>query len=169
MASKKAAKSGIGALDFLIEVKGQTKAANDLLDVGERARQMRPLDSAVRAIYFRAEADRFEGRGVKWPPLADSTVERKAREGLDPRILRATGALYASLTRQTSDSVDTPIKDLGFRYGTSLYYGRFADKGTPKSDQSHEPKRKLLGFTRSQREEINQLIAGYIAKAKTHR
>jgi hypothetical protein len=169
MATKKAAKSGVGALDFLIQVKGQTKAANDLLDVGQRARQMAPLDSQVRRIFFAAERGRFEGQGVRWPALADTTVERKAAEGLDSRILRATGALYASLTRPGEASVDTPIKDLGFRYGTSLWYGRFADKGTPKASGDHEPKRKLLGFTRGQRVEINQLIAGFIAQGKTHR
>jgi hypothetical protein len=165
----KTPKSGIGALDLIIEAKGTAKAANDLIDVGERARVMAPIDPEVRKVYFKAEKGRFEGQGVRWPPLADATVERKAREGLDSRILRATGALYDSLTRPTSDSVDTPIKDLGFRYGTSIWYARFADKGTPKASKDHEPQRKLLGLTRPQREEINQLIAGFIAKGKTRR
>lgn len=43
-----------------------------------------------------------EGRPVPWEPLADSTVSRKASADppLDPRILRATGALFEAVTSE---------------------------------------------------------------------
>lgn len=62
----------------------------------ERMKELRePMTDAARAI-SREIAANFdaEGRPARWEELADSTVRKKQSEGLDPRILRATTALY---------------------------------------------------------------------------
>jgi hypothetical protein len=55
----------------------------------------------VAGILSESTKENFDSRGVsggsRWQDLKPATVARKARLGQDPRILRATGRLYASL------------------------------------------------------------------------
>lgn len=72
--------------------KGLFIASEKLNDLGE------PLQRAGEVV--RREIDenfQVEGRPSPWEPLADSTLSRKDSQGLDDRILRATGALYEGL------------------------------------------------------------------------
>jgi phage gpG-like protein len=55
----------------------------------------------IAGLLSEATRENFDTRGVsggsRWQDLKPATSARKARLGLDPRILRATGRLYASL------------------------------------------------------------------------
>jgi len=153
-----------GPLGFVVEAVGAAKAASDLELMGKRAQNVRPLDAVIRRVFLESEKERFEGQNQrpKWPPLADSTRERKARQGLDPRALRATQALHASLTQEgAAGQVDEPSPG-SFRFGTKLPYAFYHDTGTGV------PKRKLVGLTTKQRSGIKEIVGHYIASAHEH-
>lgn len=62
-----------------------------------------------------------------WAPLSPYTVAEKARKGLDPRILHATGRLAASLTGGSGKiEVVSPHQMV---FGTSVFYARFHQTG----------------------------------------
>src|SRR4051794_28883202 len=83
---------------------GETIVARELLRFSERlAVPIVALETA--ATILREETEKqFDTQGGHasggWPELADSTKADKARHDLDPRILRATGALFETLTRK---------------------------------------------------------------------
>lgn len=62
-----------------------------------------------------------------WAPLAPSTVRAKARVGLDPRILHATGRLAKSLTGGAGGI--QIVNAHQFIFGTSVPYARFHQLG----------------------------------------
>lgn len=68
----------------------------------ERMRQLQEPMERVAQIISREIQENFDaqGRPSGWEELKESTVAKKASAGLDPRILRATGALLDGLTMQ---------------------------------------------------------------------
>lgn len=82
----------------------------------------------------RLEQRQFQSQGkfasAGWAPLAPSTVRAKARRGLDPRILHATGDLAASLAGGPGSIEISQAHQLIF--GTSVKYGRFHQSGTSR-------------------------------------
>ncbi len=135
-------------------VEGDTKASEDLQLMGVRASDIRRLQE-VRSIFHRSEERRFAAGGPGWPPLADSTRERKQ----DPRILRATGALYRSLTAASaSDQIDERRPDR-LEFGTAVPYARFHEYGT-----RNMPRRVLIDLRPPERDEIRGVLERYIAK-----
>jgi phage gpG-like protein len=139
-----------------VEQRGAGKAALDLKALGVRARDVRRVRREVRDVFEASEQRRFAG-GAGWPPLADSTRERKAAQGLDPRILRATNALYRSLTSSAAGSLDEAERD-AFQFGSTLYYAGFHDTG------KGVPKRDLIELRPSERNEVTRILGDYIIK-----
>ena len=147
---------------MVVEATGAARAQRDLEAMGRRAQDVKPLDQVIRGIFLKAEEARFQGteQRPRWKPLADSTRERKAREGQDPRTLRATQVLHRSLTEPgAAMQVDEPTTG-SFRFGTKVPYAFYHDTGTGV------PKRKLVGLSKVRRTEVNDHIADFIAKAK---
>jgi phage gpG-like protein len=140
---------------------GAGKAAVDLHKLGDRASDVRRVSEKVRSVYRKSNERRFQRDGDgDWPRLADTTEERKAREGLDPRPLRATDRLYRSLT-STRATGQVDVRDpTEFRFGTEIPYARFHDTGRGV------PTRKLIEFTPAERKQITELISGYVAKGR---
>lgn len=68
----------------------------------QRIQQMEePMERAAMVVSKEIAANfDAEGRPGRWEGLKEGTARKKASEGLDPRILRATGALYDGLTGQ---------------------------------------------------------------------
>lgn len=64
-----------------------------------------------------------------WTKLAPSTVAQKARRGLDPRILHATGRLSASLTGPGPGHIEI-VTPQSMIFGTEVPYARFHQSGT---------------------------------------
>jgi phage gpG-like protein len=143
------------SLQVEVTQKGAGKAALNLHRLGERARQNRPAARKVDRVIARSEKDRFAKEGPGWPDLAASTRARKEREGLPTEILRASGALYRSLTEGGSDHVDTWTPD-EFRFGTEVPYAVYHDVG------QGVPKRKLIELTVSDRRRITEAIADWV-------
>lgn len=137
-----------------VTVKGADKAAVNLRDLGDRGSDIRRVSEKVRSVYRKSNLRHFDGDN-RWKPLAPLTVERKAREGLDPRTLRASGALLKSLTApRASGQVDVREKT-EFRFGTSVPYAQYQN-----------PTRDLIDLSHSERRTITDLISAYVAKDK---
>lgn len=83
---------------MLLRVDGLRDAIGMLDDVGERARRPEPALRARETLedLHAAERRRWARR---WKPISRDWAERKRRQGLDPRVMRATGALHDALTR----------------------------------------------------------------------
>jgi hypothetical protein len=72
-------------------VHGDEDVEHLLLGMAVRAENTRPALQAIATALRARQVEVFDTEGFgEWEPLADSTVERKAREGLEPGILRAT-------------------------------------------------------------------------------
>lgn len=139
-----------------IEVRGATAAAVDLKRLGDRGSDIRRVSEKVRAVYRRSNEQRFGSGGAgSWPPLAPATKEKKAREGLDPRPLRETGALYRSLTSPRVAGQIDERDPTEFRFGTTLPYAYVQTKT-----------RDLIELTASDRKQVTDLISGYISRAQ---
>jgi phage gpG-like protein len=146
-------------MKIAVEVRGAGKAAVNLHRLGERGADVRPVSEKVRSVYRKSTERRFRTRGEgAWPPLAGSTMERKQRQGLDPRPLRATEKLYRALTSpRAAGQVD--VRDRSeFRFGTTLPYARFHDTGS-----GGVPRRELIELTPAERREVTKLISGHVA------
>ncbi len=102
-----------------------------------------------------AANDRSWARGVK---LAEATVERKAREGLPPQALVASGKLKASLTRpgKSAGAIRTILPG-EMRFGTSIFYARFQNWGTASM-----PRHRVLKVTPTVRKLIKTLLSEHL-------
>lgn len=144
-----------------IESKGVPQATKHLHELGERGSDVRRVSEKIRSVYRESNRKRFGGY-ARWKPLDDDTIESKRKQGLDTRVLRRTGALEKSLTAaRASNQIDERGKEI-MRFGTTLFYARMTDKGT-----KHQPKRKLIGISKKDKEKIVGYIERYIAKAQT--
>ena len=147
------------SMQIEVHEKGATEAAVDLRRLGERGSDIRRVSEKVRTVYRRSNDRRYQTGGLgSWAPLADTTLERKARDGYGamPPMMR-TRALYKSLTAaRASDQVD--VRDpTAFRFGTTVPYAGAAGAAGGK-------KRRLIDLTASEEREINGYISRYIAK-----
>lgn len=141
--------------------RGAGRAARDVNQLGKRASDIRPATSAIRTQFRKAEESYFDtgGHGA-WPKLADETREWKAKRGLDPRILRATSALYRSLTAARGVGQVDVRKPDELRFGTTLPYATFHEQG------KGVPQRKPIELTSTDRDKITKAIQSYVAKGE---
>lgn len=96
--------------------------------------------------------DRF-ATGKGWRGLDADTKARKAREGIDHRILHGkTGDLEESLTRPGARGQIRDVGDIEAIFGTHVYYARFHEKG------EGVPKRRLVQMTKKTRDHISTNI-----------
>ena len=124
---------------------GATQVAADLGHFAERARDARPAMRKVRSIMESGYKRNFETGGAylgdSWAALAPGTLARKARKDQDNRVLRATGALEASLSGGRGRRGGATRTQA--RAGTSVWYAIFAQAGTKTA-----PRRRLVGMTK---------------------
>lgn len=116
---------------FQLDVDGDEEARNELNRRAGRAQHMKPALERVLGVIVARYRRRFQGG--EWKPLASATVERKSRQGLDPRVMRASGALERALTAPgrtagRTQSVGKTQARVGV--GKKLFYARFQHFGT---------------------------------------
>jgi phage gpG-like protein len=99
---------------------------------------------------------RFEAEGPGWAKLAASTLAAKAAAGLPPEILQATRKLMRSLSQKGAGHVEE-VGDDFLRFGSSVPYGKFHQKGTTKM-----PERKVIDFTEADRRGFVRTLQRYI-------
>lgn len=145
-----------------ITERGAGKAARDVDRLGQRARDIRPATSTIRTQFRTAEERLFDTGGHgQWPKLAEATRQLKAKRGSDPRILRATGALYRALTSAKAAGQLDVRHPTELRFGTTIPYATFHDLG------KGVPQRKPIDLTSHDRDRITKAIEEYVAKGET--
>lgn len=137
-----------------IETKGVPETVYALHELGVRAGDVRRVSSTVERVFHESERRIFDRAGPGWPPLAASTRQRKQREGLSPELLRATDALYESLTGGAGGT-ELVTRD-SFRFGTSVPYARFHEGG------EGVPRRSLTDLTPNDRKQVTQALERFI-------
>lgn len=112
---------------YEIDILGGEKLRDELDEFGDKAKDMKP---AMRAILRFVIVPRYKARftGAGWKGLTPDYRERKSKQGLDPRVGRATGAMEDALTAYGKTPGRTQsVAKTGVRVGVGkkLFYARF--------------------------------------------
>lgn len=138
-----------------------SKTVAALQAMADRLRGLRPLWRSVLPYLQRATGQTFASQGGRigqqWQPLSTGYAKRKARVFPGKPILRATDAMFNSLTSQTGDSVVEMTGD-SLVYGTRDRKAKWHQGGTRKM-----PRRKILAVTETDRLEIKRLARLHLA------
>lgn len=114
-------------MQYQIDILGDEKLRDELDEYQERARDMKP---AMRAVLRFVIVPRYKARfsGAGWKGLTPDYRDRKSKQGLSPKVGRATGALEDALTAFGKTPGRTQsIAKTGVRVGVGkkLFYARF--------------------------------------------
>jgi phage gpG-like protein len=142
-----------------IEATGDRLAAERLLQVGERAADVRPVRPLLDPIFRRDEEARFAVDGPGWPPLKAATVALKQAQGWDARILRRTGELEKALTSPGAGvEVGMTSRRDELVFGTDVPYARFHQYG------QGVPRRPVIDLRPATVEEMSEVVQGYVVE-----
>jgi phage gpG-like protein len=152
--------SGSG-VTFSFEVDGEAQVS---LAIGRMIRavdDMRPFAPAFQSAFRNVELQQFAGAGVgpggKWAALSEPYATRKrARWGNKP-ILRASDALYAALTGDSSLMVAEPRLLV---FGTATDYGMYHQRGGGSL-----PRRKVIDVSPAQQKREFGRALGEMARS----
>lgn len=160
-------------MKFQFEVRDDKRAATRIENMAERARDARPVMARVAVVLQIGVRETAESKGAHlsemWPPLAESTRERKARQGLPEETLVATGALLASLEGHTAESIFRVNKQsavVGTRDPKARYHHRGFSASFGKVGRHGVPRRKLVGIAKHDREHAIELIQNYLVRGQ---
>lgn len=145
---------------FDLDIKGDQKVVDNLDDLAHRASNLKPVFEAVANIFAAGIKHTWATKGAyidkPWPQLAAATVERKAREGKSPEMLRATGVLQRSVLDNIYTRIATTQVRVGVQ-GSDQYRARFHQGGTSQG----MPARPLVGIAKQDRKEIFRLVLNH--------
>jgi phage gpG-like protein len=115
-----------------IDVDVRVAAAERPLDVlAERLAHPAALFKAAADELRAIETERFSRGGPGWPADKPETITRKLKAGQDPRVLRATRKLMASLTREQDRDAVERITGTVLRFGTRRRYANALKRRRP--------------------------------------
>ena len=138
---------------FHIDLLGDERVRRDLDALGDRAKDMKPAFWLIlRGVIVPRYKARFTGTG--WKPLTPGYREQKSKQGLDPRIGRATGALEAALTamnRATGRTQSVGKTSVRVGVGKKLFYARFFNA-----------ERKLFGWEPADERVALKILNGFL-------
>lgn len=144
---------------LVFDVLGEDIAARHLYEMGSRAADPRPALRKVRDMLTRGHAKQFASHGsylgTTWPPLAQSTLERKSGGGIGEQTGRMRRALEGGSGRKTS----VTKYQVAVGVNPKLFYARFFAKGTET-----QPARPIVGATEGEIRTANWLIRRYITQ-----
>lgn len=113
------------AMRVKLELTGVDRASSRFTAAQHRAEFPRPAFLDVGRDFLRIARVEFDTSGTysgkRWAPLASSTVDRKRRQHLDPRILVASNALRESLISMGGEHVQDMSRDR-IELGSSVAY-----------------------------------------------
>lgn len=126
---------------------GDEQVARDLLRIGDRGVNLRPLWPLLAKYFYAMERAQFATEGAfsghPWERLKDATIRRKRAKNQDKGILRATDTLYKSLTRQTARYASRTNSAGTFFRGSTHPVGVHHQHGAPRAGV---PMRKPVDF-----------------------
>lgn len=143
------------------DVFGDRQVARDLLRIGDRAVDATPAFAQMLLDLVDLEREQFGSEGQRasggWAPLAASTLARKRANGLDERILRATGALYESLEETSSGGDAIRHADpTQMVFGTTVPYARYHQLG------QGVPRRRPVELAERDRQGLVKTLQRYV-------
>jgi phage gpG-like protein len=142
-------------MEVLVSVKGLDGIDKRFSRFARNLEETRPVFMEISEALAKSNK-RAYGRGVQ---LAEQTVETKARKGLPPEALVATGDLKASLTESSAKGAIREITPHEMRFGTSIFYSRFINYGVPGHNM---PAHKVLKLTPTVRKLIKSLLREHL-------
>lgn len=149
---------------FSIELEGH-EFHRRLGMIVNHAQQLETPFNSIHRSFLGVETQQFNLQGSitgGWAPLAPSTIERKARMGLDPRILHATGRLRASLTRPSHPDHVFRIAGDEVVMGTRVPYAAAHDQ----SSGVNRPRRPIIAITKMHRQRWADIIQRWVFRGQ---
>lgn len=144
-----------------VEVFGVDLLHRQILRKIDHVKDFRPAFRRIRDRLQTAAKRQFDTEGGYgsggWPPLAESTIERKRAAGQSSRILIATGALRDSLAGRGTGHTER-FSSHAMQWGSSIPYGRYHMTGT-----SRMPRREPLNIPEAERRNIMKELQEHIA------
>ena len=142
---------------------GEKQVKREILRPGKQAENLRPLFNNLADFFMDIEEGQFASQGVRgsggWKPLEFETIRRKEKAGQDTRILRATNALYESLTKRGDPGQHLEINDDYMVFGSWLARGSYHQRGA-----GHLPRRRPIDFTATDRRETVKRVQRWILR-----
>jgi len=140
---------------------GDQQVSRRILRWQEAAADARPAFEAVADMLMEHEDQQFETQGGLasggWAALKPATVQAKARQGLDPRILHATLALRRSLTERGDENQELIIEPSWMLFKSKLEYAGFHQTGT-----RHMPQRRPIELREQDRQEVVKIVQEFL-------
>lgn len=122
---------------------GETIVERRLLRFADNIEHPQAALEVVGDVLREATEKQFDSEGGYasggWKELAQSTIDRKARLGQDPHILRATDRLMESLTRKFDSDHIEQISGETLTFGSSVSYGLFHQSSQPRTKIPFRP------------------------------
>lgn len=130
-----------------LEVFGEVIVRRRMLRLADRIEDASGAFRAVARILERSTRANFASEGASsgpaWRELAPATRARKARLGLDPRILRATGRLYSALVDEGHAEHVEHAGPHELRWGAAVPYGVYHQSTAPRTKIPYRPPVRL--------------------------
>ncbi|MFZ1927389.1 MAG: hypothetical protein WAU42_14775 [Solirubrobacteraceae bacterium] len=141
-------------------IDGTDAAADELREIGERARDAKPVLRVIQGLMAKAAREQFESEGerggLKWEPDSPRWIERKLYHHWAADTEHRTGDLAASLMAATSGgNAIRRLSKQSTTYGTRLFYAQF---------QGH--KRQLLRVTLHDADDWAERMVDWILSGK---
>lgn len=149
------------------EVSGEKQFDRIFQRFDEDLRDITPIADEIRDAFWDIETEQFQSGGAKgasgkWAPLSPGYEAQKiARYGtfaVIAGVLRATDAMYQSMTGQTTDTVYQKSKDQ-IVIGTKLARARYHQDGG-----GNLPQRKVIDLSDDQRRDLTKAIQKGLVK-----
>lgn len=150
---------------FELDIAGDRQIARELLRVGEHAEDAAPAFRNI-ADYFRdLEREQFRSEGGSgsggWPPLAASTLLRKAKLGQPQNILVASGDLRDSLTDAGDEQHIEDVSHDGLLFGTRDPKAKYHQHGT-----SRMPQRRPVELSETERRHTLRILQRWVMQGE---
>jgi hypothetical protein len=144
-----------------VEVFGDVVVKRELLRFSHPAENMRPAGEEFMDYMRGVEREQFATEGAAgsggWAPLKPATVAQKAKRRLDPRILRASEALFHSLTSKGDPNHIEEIGPDEWFFATRDKKARFHQTGTRRM-----PQRRVIELAGRMKRDIVKIVQRHL-------
>lgn len=144
---------------ILFEVSGEEQFNRVFERVGDNLNDLTPIADDIRDAFWDIEKEQFQSGGAKgasgkWKPLSPAyeiqKINRYGTFAVIAGVLRATDAMYESMTGMTPDTVYQKSRDQ-IVIGTRLARAKYHQDGGGRL-----PQRKVIDFSDSQRRDLTK-------------